>query len=108
MLILFISFLGRGLYKTYQVKQDVRSLEREIASVEGENQELLELIGYLKTPEYKERQARSVLNLQKPGEIAVALPGGETQSPARENSKVSGEENSESNWKKWWKYFFGR
>ena len=108
-LFLSLSFLGRELYKKYQIRQDVRNLEAQAAKIEGQNQGLLELINYLKTPEYKERQARAVLNLQKPGEIAVALPGtGNTEKfrdPLGDEQEATGEI---SNFKKWWNYFFAK
>lgn len=104
-LFLSLSFLGKELYKKYQVRQEVHALEQEIEKMNRQNQDLTELIGFLKTPEYRERQARSVLNLQKPGEIAVALPQrGENKPEEQVGEAVNS--STDSNLKKWWDYFF--
>lgn len=102
---MFFFFVISELRKKYAIRAEIRKLEAEIAELESQNQEFLELLNYLKTPEYKERQARSLLHLQKPGEFAVALP-------AREEEQVAAEAlpqtPNKSNLQKWWEYFFGR
>lgn len=102
--VLLLVFLGKELKKRYEINREIQNLQNEIASLENKNQETLELINYFKTREFQERQARSLLNLQKPGEFAVALPFQETVASANEGP---GESRSFS-LKKWWEYFFGR
>lgn len=89
--------------KKYQVQKEISDLESEISSLQGKNKDILDVLNYFRTPEYKQRQARSVLNLQKPGEFAVALPPGE-ETPADDSGGLN--QNHESNLAKWWKYFF--
>lgn len=98
--------LGRELVKKYQIDKEIKQLEREITALESKNKEINELIDYLKSAEYRERQARSLLNLQKPGEFAVALPNPEGQD--QENVKLKESKDSRSNLEKWWEYFFGK
>lgn len=105
LVLLFMSFLlVKEFQKKYRINKEIKSLEQEIASLEASNKDIADLIGYLRSPEYRERQARSLLNLQKPGEFAVALP------PLEEET-VTGEgqarEERRSNLSKWWEYFFG-
>lgn len=97
-------FFARELQKKSRIHREIRDLEGEIEKFESQNEEILRLINYFKTPEYKERQARSLLNLQKPGEFAVALPPSEEDMPS-EASLVPAE--TKSNLKAWWDYFFG-
>lgn len=102
---MLIFFLVSELKKKYEINQEIRSLQREIVDLESKNQEIKELIQYFKTSEYRERQARSLLNLQKPGEFAVVLP----PLPEENLAATSSRENSlEKNWKQWWNYFFGK
>ena len=95
-------YLARETYKKNQIDNEITRLEAQIAEVEGKNKDITELINYYKTPEYRERQARSILNLQKEGEFAVALP------QAKDTAEITGEEitDGRSNIRKWWDYFF--
>lgn len=102
-LALMAFYLSRDLYQKYQIRKEIRKLEEEIATLENNNKDMLELLNYFKTVEYKERQARSLLNLQKPGEFAVALPKGESST----SSQDSAEARPERNYIQWWNYFFG-
>lgn len=104
-LLILVLFLGRQLYKSYTINKEIRDLEQEIAALEQNNQEVLELLNYLKTREYKERQARSLLSLQKPGEFAVALPPREEATGGAAGSEP---ETKQSNFVEWWNYFFKR
>lgn len=97
--------LSKELRRKYEVSREIKKLEQDIAQFEQKNQDVLELINYLKTPEYRERQARSLLKLQKPGEFAVALLPANEETPAQEEG---GAKNGGSNFGKWWNYFFKR
>ncbi len=104
LLVVTVIYLSQELYKRYQINQEIAGLQREITRLEGKNKEILGLIDYFKTREYKERQARSLLNLQKPGEFAVALPPSTEESAPAATS--GGKEAKESNLKQWRRYFF--
>ena len=101
LLLTTIFFLARETYQKYVIDNEVKNLQTEIFAVEGKNKEILELINYYKTTEYKERQARSILGLAKPGEFVVALP-------PKDEGQTKGESSAkpESNLKQWWNYFF--
>ncbi|OGE76613.1 MAG: hypothetical protein A3C85_00330 [Candidatus Doudnabacteria bacterium RIFCSPHIGHO2_02_FULL_48_21] len=104
LLMAIIFYLAKETYKKRQIDQVIAGLEDEIAAAEGRNKEILELISYYKTTEYKERQARSLLGLQKEGEFAVALP----QSQSAKPSETAGANaDNRANYQKWWDYFFG-
>lgn len=103
MLALIAFYLSKELMKKRQIDTEIAKLEAEIVSIEQRNRDILGLINYYKTREYKERQARSILGLQKEGEFAVALP----QSKAEANSDIAEPHDTRSNLKKWWDYFFG-
>lgn len=101
LLIITIFYLARETYLKRQIDNEVTALQDEIAAIEGKNKEILELINYYKTTEYRERQARSILGLQKPGEFVVALP--QKDNPAGDNATP---EEPASNLRQWWEYFF--
>ena len=101
LLLLTIFYLDRETYQKYQIDKEISRLQDEITVAEGKNKEILELINYYKTLEYKERQARPILGLQKPGEFAVALP--QKDEPAADNPAPV---TPASNLRLWWNYFF--
>ena len=103
-LLITVFYLAKQAYKKQQINSMITGLEAEIASVDGKNKEMLELISYYKTTAYKERQARSVLGLQKEGEFVVALP----QSKTEQQAEGFGKEDKRSNAKRWWGYFFDK
>lgn len=105
-LILLLFFLAQQLYRKYQINQEIRKLQDDITALESKNADILKMISYLKTSEYKERQARSLLGLQKPGEFAVALPGGEDEQTL--GAEMTNEQKNNINFIKWWKYFFSK
>ena len=76
--------------------------------IEDKNQGLSDLIAYFKTESFQEKEVSGKLNLQKPGEHVVALPGGATA----QNESVAGNfetdlADEQKNWRSWWGYFCG-
>lgn len=104
LLLLMLVLLGKQIRKRLEIRQEIRALEDQIREFEAKNQEFGELISYLQTPEFRERQARSLLNLQKPGEFAVALPG----DPEAAQASGPADAGQKSNLIQWWDYFFAR
>jgi cell division protein FtsB len=102
--LILVVFMSVRLYvQKYQVDKEIKKLEEQASKIDSENQQLSELIKYLNTPEYMERQAREKLNLKKEGEQVVVLPSG--MDDTGEVAGVGAE--SETNPKKWYKYLFG-
>ena len=96
-----VFYLVRETLEKRQIDNEVSRLQHEIVDVEGKNQEILELINYYKTTEYKERQARSILGLAKPGEFVVSLPSKVAQSAETADGSAQ-----KSHLREWWEYFF--
>ena len=92
---------GREAWHRREVEREIEQLREQIAEAEGGSAKLQEALAYLRTPEYKERQARQLLGLQKPGEFVVALP------PAEEEPAGSPGAGRGGNPRQWWLYFFG-
>lgn len=65
---------GKLLLQKYQVDKQISDLQARANKLQSDNQQLSDLINYLNTPQYQEKQAREQLNLQKPGEVVVGLP----------------------------------
>lgn len=96
--------IAKSLIRRAEIQKEVNNLQREIQDLENKNEQLVKLIDYLATDEFKEREARLQLGLQKPGENVVVVP----ELVSQESDNLSAAENSNlSNAQSWFKYFFG-
>ena len=102
----FLVLLSFPLAKSYSrkvlVDKEIADMKNKVTEFEQENKEMKELLEYLSSKESAEEQARLNLNLKKPGEAVVIV---EPLIRNEENSTQK-EEESCSNLKKWWRYFF--
>ena len=117
-LIVLTINLAQESYKKYQLKKEISELKLEIDRLEGNKEQLSNLMEYFKNDSYLEQEARVKLNLKKPGEKVVILS---RDSVTNDNVKVSqsgaleiGNQEIEledidlemANYWKWWEYFF--
>jgi cell division protein FtsB len=96
----------KSVVRRVEVEREISALKNDIKSLEGKNEDLAKLINYFQTPEFKEREARLRLGLQKPGENVVVIPGLGENGPGVTNTST--ESIFVPNWKKWVNYFFGQ
>ncbi len=100
--ILYLLFVvGKTLYQSYQVRQEINGLKNEIETMRLANKDLSEKIIYYQSSSYQERIARERLGLQKPGEKVIVILPEDTKKVAEKDpyDKLSGPE-------KWLKFFF--
>lgn len=108
--------LGMAVYREIRkkeaVQKEIRALQEEAAKISRENSDITERIAYLESRDYKEREAKEKLNLQKPGETVVVITPGPSKEEIVENSnrekrilEIAGIQEK-SNPEKWWDYFF--
>lgn len=83
------------------VDTEVARLQEQADKLAYDNKQLDELIKYMDTPEYKEREAREKLNLKKPGEEVYILAA-----DSNAGQVAGAQEEAQSNPKKWFNYFF--
>lgn len=88
-----------------EVAREVAALKADIRTHQAKNSELEQLLGYLGTDEFKERESRLRLGLQKPGENVVVIPGSVTNGSEAAASTTAVSEPG-SNWQRWLNYFF--
>ncbi len=111
-IVLLFSFaLVKEVVRRWEVRQEIKRLEDQIAELNTQNSELSGLIDYFQSDYYKEREARLKLGLQKEGESALSLPvisnvGGGNASET--TAKISSNAGNESIPQKWWNYFFAK
>jgi len=117
-LIFLLIGLIKETYRKHQLTSEINELRSNIDKLEGDNQQLIDLMDYFKEDSYLEKEARIKLNLKKPGETVVVLSkdiidGVEivrSGSLDEEENKEADLENNDSvevtNYWKWWEYFF--
>ena len=103
-ILVFISVsLAKEIVRRYEVSKEIKELEQEIVTLESRNAELDELIAFFNTEEFLEKEARTRLNLQKPGEQVMIIPDVQM---AEEQEEKASLELSLSNPAHWWNHFF--
>lgn len=104
--------LGKETYRKRQIQREVENLQAEISKVNQENSDLANLISYLSSQEFQEKEAREKLNLQKEDEKMIVLrkemgpQNGEKSGDVRNNSQT--QESKVPNWRKWLEFFFAK
>ncbi len=83
----------------YEINQEIKHLEGQLADLEGKTDKVDQLISYLKTDEYIEKEARLKLNLSKPGEKQINLAPTDQEHQQQVIDR-------RSNVLKWFNYFF--
>jgi len=97
-----------AIFQVYRINHEIVRLQQNILRLQAESQELQNLIAYLKTDSFREREARRKLNYRKEGEKVLVIPNPVALMP----EAVSGEKEalpSTQNlptYLKWWYYLF--
>jgi cell division protein FtsB len=104
--LILVILIGYSIIKEKKNQQQtvdaIASLKQEIQTFENRNLELVEMVKYLRSNQFIEKEARQKLGLQQPGEKVVIIP-------ALDQGQVAGAVTralSQPNYVKWWKYFF--
>jgi cell division protein FtsB len=110
LLVLVASFLaiqvGRQVYASWAINQQVAAVRAQMAAVEARNAELQKELEFLQSPAYVSEQARRLQNLGRPGEqVLIIPPGAEQPLPA---SLLPPVEPPKPMLEQWFNLFFGR
>lgn len=112
LVVFFLTGMTREVIRWYQVRQQVQRLQKDVATEQQHQQQLQDLIDYLHSPTFQEREARLKLGLKKDGERVILVPNanedvngatGDTSA----TGQTTGETSPSSPPARWWHYFFG-
>lgn len=106
--ILIVWAVINNLSNQSRLDEKAAQLDQEIAALEKQNTELVDLIDYFASTEYIEKEAREKLNLARPGEKMVVVTEGKDVLKQDTNQDFLAGLDGLKPWQKWWKYFFGR
>ncbi len=105
-ILVFISVsFTKELLRRYKINQEISDLQTEVETLEERNAELAEVIQYLNSSAWQEKEARTKLNLQEEGETVVITPYQNNNKQASETIIVSQPQPKVSNPRKWANYF---
>lgn len=104
--------VSREVFRGQQVRQQVRRLQQKIAVEEERHTQLADLISYLSSQTFQEREARLKLGLKKPGERVLVVPGNNDNvnsidGDAAQTTTGGTASAATTNPGRWWQYFFG-
>jgi len=104
--LLVVTALGRESYINYQTNREIKELQEKIEELKKNNLELAEMEKYFQSEEFLEKEARLKLNLIRDGEKLIIVK-------EEENNLTEGQDEAKkmeniSNFRKWWRYFFGK
>jgi cell division protein FtsB len=69
----FVVTTARNIYHNHQLAQEESAIRRDIAQLDSDHAQLVAVRDYLKSDEYIEYNARTVLGLVRPGETLVVV-----------------------------------
>lgn len=111
LIVFFSANLIRDFLNKRQLIREVEKLKNEISNLTANNDNLANLINYLKTNDYLEEEARTKLNKKKPGEEIIIIPGDQINTNTTINKNTTPVNTQKqgvllNNINKWWTYFF--
>ncbi|PIR92077.1 hypothetical protein COU01_03730 [Candidatus Falkowbacteria bacterium CG10_big_fil_rev_8_21_14_0_10_44_15] len=112
--ILILFPLTKKINQQRALNKEIRELEAEAERIDNKNKDLGELLNYLQSDGFAEKEARLNLDLKKPGEKVVIVKDAARLPTAPEQSKsvfnIPGLDKNitetKSNPRKWLDYFF--
>ena len=110
-IIVFFSISAiRDYYSQEDLRDDIEMLESQISELETDQYDLAATLIQVQSEDFVETEARTRLNLRKPGESVIIVSSNEDVRRFNEQAGDLGIRDllnePESNVSQWWKYFF--
>ena len=99
----FFAFF-RAFYYDYKIEREIDNLKEEADKLETKKIEMMEMLDYAQSENFVKEKARLELNMVEPGEKMMIIPNDDSALEISQKDVV--ELNEQSNFKKWWNYFF--
>lgn len=105
---IFSGFLKITWQKT-EIQREIDKLKTEAGKLEADNKYFSDILDYVGSESFKEREMRLKLNLQKEGEKVIIISDESEKIKAEQGTaKENADTAVKPNYKKWWDYFFGK
>lgn len=108
LVIFFLTGIARETMRWYSVRQQVTRLQRDVRAEQQHQKQLEDLLAYLHSPTFQEREARLKLGLKKEGERVIIVTPDASSSVVSDPSQSgsSADQPPDSIPQRWWRYFF--
>ncbi len=104
-ILYLVVVLGQTVKRNYDLGHQVETMRTQITLLEEQKAQLSYGIQYYNTEAYRDREARSKLGLQLPGENVVIIP---KASPTPTPAPASNQKSNRSNASSWFDFLAGR
>jgi len=109
-IVFFLVSAIKDYYSQEDLRDDISTLESQISNLQDEQYDLSETLSQVQGEDFVENEARTKLNLRKPGENIIIVSNDKDIQELNKDKTDSGIkdllEQPESNLSLWWKYFF--
>lgn len=106
LLLIFILFsLAKEIIRKNEINNEIAQLQAEITALESQNTEMDDMLKYLNSSNFLEKEAKERLSLQEQGEKIVMLPNSGENQKVFQDDKSGIQTRDSSNPQKWKKYF---
>ena len=109
-IVFFLFSAVKDYYSQEDLREDIDILESQISSLETEQYDLANTFSQVQSEDFVETEARTRLNLRKPGENVIIVSSDEVVQKLNDKGGETGIkellEDKDSNTLKWWEYFF--
>jgi cell division protein FtsB len=106
-IVYLVVVLGETIKRNYDLDQQVNSLNTQISDLQDQKDQLSYNIAYDHTNSFRDREARSKLGLQLPGENVIIIPhASPTATPAANPATKLA--TKKSNLQQWFDFLSGR
>ena len=107
-IIYLVMVLAETVKRNYDLGRQIDALNAQMTVLKDQRDNLAYSIQYYKTDSFRDREARSQLGLQLPGENVIIVPGaGLTTTPAA-STNARKPKPAKSNFQQWLDFFAGR
>lgn len=109
-IVFFLISAVKDYYSQEDLRDDISTLESQISNLQDEQYNLSATLSQVQGEDFVENEARTKLNLRKPGENIIIVSNDKDIQEFYKNTVDTGIKNllseQESNFSLWWKYFF--
>jgi len=106
-LVSLVIKLGQTVKRNYDLNHQIDTLKAQTSLLEAQKEELAYSLQYYKTDSFRDREARSKLGLQSPGENVVIIPP-KSPSPTPTADTAKKDTGRKSNLQQWFDFLGGR
>ena len=107
-IVYLVVVLGQTIQRNYKLGHQIDTLKQQITLLKDQRDALAYNIQYYQTDSYKDRQARSQLGLQKPGENVVIIPHASSAPEPSADVTTQPAAKPKSNFAQWVDFLVGR